>query len=308
MSLFRPHPHLALAAILLLVAAAARAQIDISVSGGAGLADAKVSLSGSSVSLISPSERAEFQLTEWQLLSAVEKLSGGRPAEAYVGEPTTWRLYPTYNWHQVQRVLRPVKAKIVQLKSSPVTVTTKFFDNRSFAGKATFQGSVSLQKKNTFTSTWSSATALSLGQEITFSFNIGVASFESSTSFEYATSWGKDSSQAQTTTLGSESGIELELEGGRAAVALLSATRGELVLEVEYEALVVGQVAANYPGRYRDHYFWAYDVRALLAAAGQPHVRRSKQTVRVGFYSDDTVAYYDHETGEPLPSAAVSKK
>ncbi|KAI8433544.1 hypothetical protein MSG28_015570 [Choristoneura fumiferana] len=248
---------------------------------------------GERIDIISDRERGTFRLNDGDLKDAVGRHARRRPDDVFLHSPTPWEdLYRKYNWDQVRTKLRPISTRVLGVRSKPVIVGKKYFENKS-SFTAKYNGEVSQQIWKTVSTTTSKGGEITVGQEIEYTVNFGVGSAGGSTSFTFNNNWGESTTKSQTSVLSSGSSISLELQPGQAANAVLTANQGTMEVEVEYEATLSGSVACNYGSPHEGHHFWAYDVNAVLEAAGRPRSIRAKERISIGFYTDEHVTVYD---------------
>ncbi|XP_049882323.1 spherulin-2A-like [Pectinophora gossypiella] len=287
--------------LLLLLPALAMARIQVEVSGeyDSNNPNLGVYVSGSESDVISDQERNTFALNDNNLKDAVRAYFGQRPNDAYVRSPTPWGdLYKTYGWSQVLRSLVPRSGRIVKITSEPQIIMKQIFENNS-TKPATFNVGISQSVQNTVSSSWQTGHQLSVGQEIKYEFNLGMK-FSGTTKFSYTSSWGQSTQKSTSVTIGATSAMQLTLQPGQSVLAELHASRGNIQVEIEYEANLAGATAVNYANTYKGHHFWALDVRAVMSAGGLKNSRLSKETINIGFYSDARVIVHDREIGQKL--------
>ncbi|KAJ8706152.1 hypothetical protein PYW07_010929 [Mythimna separata] len=282
--------------LLLLFLPAIYARIGIKITTGETEADASVEYTGENVEIISDMERQTWRIGDEGLKKACEKFAGSRPGDVYVRSPTPWNdVYRRFNWDQVKRTLKPVSSRVLGIHTKPVIVASRTFKNNNHrtGAKVKYNAAIAHQIEETISNTWSVGGELTVGQEITYNVNLGAGSVGGTTSLSYAANWGNDTSKAKAVTLGTTTSVEVELNPGQAVVATLTATHGTLEMEVDYEAELSGSVFANYPSKLNGHYFWSFDVNAVLRAAGLPTHVKSTEKISVGFYTSATVEIND---------------
>jgi hypothetical protein len=283
-----------------------RGQITIEIEATDSASISKVELFGSIRDVISDKEQISFGITEKPLLDGAERYSGGRPQDVFVRSPTPWNdLYLSYGWPQVKRTLRPVRSTITGIKTEPVIVATKEFINNS-TYTALFNAGILQEVQNTVTNSWERGHELTVGYSLMYEVKMGFGSVSSGGGVSYTSAWGKTTTESQTLRVGSTSALEVTLEPGQAVVASMTATRGTMNVLVDYEATLDGIVACNYPRKYNGHHFWAYNVRAVMGALNLPTTLRSKETLRIGFYSTARLILSDLVTKKKLLSIPVS--
>ncbi|XP_028165651.1 spherulin-2A-like [Ostrinia furnacalis] len=285
--------------ILLALPALALARIDIEVAGkfDPNNQNMQVYYSGNEVAIISDEERNTFKIGDSALKDAVRSYFGQRPDDAYLRSPTPWGdLYQTYGWSQVTRTLVPRSAKVLTISSQPQIVMRQLFENNS-TKPATFNVGISQTVQNTVSSSWSTGGQLTIGQEISYGINIEGIVGGGAVSYSYTNSWGRNTEQSQSVTIGASSGMEVLLQPGQGVVAELEATRGSMKVEVEYLASLDGANAVNYAKTYKGHHFWALDVRGVMSSGGISNAVVSREVLEIGFYSNAKVVVHDRALG-----------
>lgn len=274
--------------------------IDVSITAGPDGTSSSANVSGSIQHLITNDERSTFRLGDAQLKEAVNAYFGKAPNDAYLTSPTPYGdLYQTYGWQQVSTVLVGTKAEILSLTSEPVIVKTQEFSNQS-SQKGTFNVSISEQLSDTSTSTWSTGGTLTVGQKISYGINFLGSGVKGETSLSYSQSWGVGGSQSKTVTVGSTSGVTVELDPGEAIIAELSASRGTLKVQITYNAYLIGYAAVNYNPTYKDHHFWALPIQNVMSAGGINNSVPSTEVLNIGYYSNSKITIRDKVSGAKL--------
>lgn len=253
--------------------------IEISIKAGADPAISSVSATGSVSHIITDKERATFDIQDAGLKDAVAKCFGKRPTDAFLHSPTPWGdLYKMYGWGQVQTILSVKSAKITGITSEPVIVATKTFSNKS-SKQATFDASISDQVADTVESNWSKTDTIEVGQTFTYSFSFQGGSAGGETLLSYSHSWGQGGSESKEITVGSETGVRVELDPGETVEAVLSASRGVMKVRIVYKAYLDGGVAVNYEEKYKDHHYWCLGIGGVMSDAGLPTTREYTEDI-----------------------------
>lgn len=279
--------------LLLALVPAVLARIEVNIKVGKNVEQSRVELLGSSVELISDTERNTFKLSGSQVTEAAYRYHGGHPSGVYFRSPTPWGdMYSQYGWTPVSRTLVPKSAKIITIHTEPSVVARREFINNSTL-KATYNAGISEEVEQTTSNSWSTSGDLTVGQEIEYGIDLGAAEIGGKTSISFSSGWGRDRSKSESIKIGTTSGVEVELLPGQAVVSELSAKRGTMEVEVVYEASLDGNVFCNYDEPHKGHYFWRYDVNALLSTMNLPRTVTSKEIIKIGFYSDATIIVRD---------------
>lgn len=91
------------------------ASFEIQIQLGEDGTKSAVSASGSSSRVIIDADRTTFGLDDNALNKGVELYHGEWPTDAYLRSPTPWDdLYKTYNWPQVEVVLKVIDIRITE--------------------------------------------------------------------------------------------------------------------------------------------------------------------------------------------------
>lgn len=271
--------------------------IDITITAGQDEASSSVNASGSVQHIVTDDERTTFGIGDQQLKDAVAAYFGKAPNDAYVHSPTPWGdLYTTYSWPQVSMVLAVQSAKILEITSEPIIVKSQEFTNNS-SQKGTFNVSISDTVEDTVSSNWSTGGTLTVGQEISYGIKPLGLGVEGKTSISYSQSWGVGGEHSTSLTVGSSSGVSVDLDPGQSVVAELSASRGVMKVRIEYSAYLTGCTAINYNPTYKDHHFWALGIEGVMAAGGIRNAVSGTEDIEIGYFSNSKIELKDKATG-----------
>ena len=105
-----------------------------------------------------------------------------------------------------------------------------------------------------------------------------------SSAFTVSAGYGESNSKSESVTLGAKAGVVADLAPGKAVVFDLSATRGRLEAQVDWERDIKGGVFVHYGKRKNGHYFWYIHLSDLYpkgsCTARSPRRSRSTPTGR----------------------------
>jgi hypothetical protein len=269
------------------------AGITVSIVAGSDQAHSSVNATGSVQHIITDKERSTFGIQDGPLKNAVGKSFGKNPNDAYVHSPTPWGdLYKSYGWPEVQTLLVVQSAQLTGITSQPVVVATKSFTNQS-SKKATFDASISDQVSNTTESNWSSTDSIEVGQKITYNVGFLGAGAGGETSMSYSHQWGQGGSESKSVTVGSTSGVSVELNPGESIEAQLTASRGVMKVRITYQARLIGSTAINYNPTFKDHHFWGLDIGGVMGGAGINNSIQFTEDIEVGYFSNAKIELRD---------------
>ena len=267
--------------------------VKIQIVAGPDQNSSSVQASGSIQHIITDQERQTFHITDGDLKNAVGKYFGKNPNDAYLHSETPWGdLYRTYGWEQTSLVLVVQKAEILSITSEPSIVATQTFTNQS-TKVGTFNCSISQQVSNSTQSNWSTGGTLTIGQEFEYGVEFLGVGGKGKTSISYSQSWGIGGSHSSEVTVGSDSGLSVQLNPGESVTAQLIASRGVMKVRVTYMAYLRGNAAVNYNPTFKDHHFWCLPISGVLSAAGLSNSLMTTEDIEIGFYSDARIELKD---------------
>lgn len=273
--------------------------LEVHIIAGKNKESSSVEVTGRVQHVITDKERGTFALNDRQLKQAVGKYFGAVPDDAFLHSPTPWNdLYKTYSWSQVQTVLVPESAEIIGITSEPVILKTQTLKNSS-SQTATLTAQITDTVQQTTKSTWSTTNTVEVSQSIKYEIGFLGTGGGGETSSSYSREWGKGGENSQSISVGSSSGLSVELEPNETVIAELSASRGVMKIRVRYRARLMGATAINYSSKYRDHHFWSLDIAGVMSSADVPNYKVFTEDIEVGYYSNGKVELKDGPSGPP---------
>ncbi|KAM3968903.1 U-megalopygitoxin(8)-Mc8-like [Aphomia sociella] len=264
---------------ILLILPVVYAQIHIEL-----VASRAVHLVGDIADIISDTERQSFRLRDSNLKNAVKTFFGARPDDVYVRSPTPWGdLYTTYGWSQVKRILEPVRARILKIRSESSRLMSQYLENNSSSTTALL---VDMKEFiiNRISSTWQKDDNLTVSQEIGYSVEFEDSSGLDKT-FSFTSKWGESYITEESVSLGPNSGVKVKLEPGQKVIVEVYAIKDSMQVHVEYEARLTGSTAINYGSKYKGHHFWALDINDVIRAAGLRTSIPSSEIIDLVYYT-----------------------
>ena len=215
----------------------------------------QISASGTSQHPITSEEKKAFGLNDAKIKQGVGNNFGKEPSDVFLCDPTPWGdIYSRYGWEPVQSVATVERYEVLGVSSEPLILTTKRLQNHS-NNKASFSAALTQQVSNTIETNWSQSHNVSMAQSISYNFIVN-----GKTSISYNGTWGRGGSKSETITVGDHSGVEIKLNPGQSARAVLSTKRSVVRIRVFYKVYLTGSVFANYCPTYKDHHFWNLDI------------------------------------------------
>ena len=212
-------------------------EIVINVKAGDTFEESSVSAIGQLVHVIYDSERSSFGIgSDDDLKRAVNSYFGKKPNDAYLKSPTPWNdLYKSYGWPQVQTVLEPKRAEILEVDTKPTILNTNTLTNESDF-TATFTSKISKDVTDSVSNTWSNSSKVSFQQTVEYKFKFLGIGAGGETSFGFEQEWGRSQTVTKESTVGMETGVSVELKPGESAIVELSASSGTMRVRITYEA------------------------------------------------------------------------
>ncbi|CAH2221628.1 jg17235 [Pararge aegeria aegeria] len=276
------------------------AKITIDVKAGREITDTTISYSGYSKDVVSEKDINLFNINQINLKRAVRNHYGAIPKDVYLKSPTPWGdLYKKNNWDQVSRILTVKSAIIKEGSFKSVLILAQDFDNNSNKTIKVNAG-ISQSVENTLTTSWSSSKDVTISQEIEYDLNVIFAKVSGTTSFSYTSSWGKSEEKSESVTIGTNTGVEIELNPHQSATAVLSANRCSLEILVEYIVTLRGNVAINFKKKHEGHHFYGPSINSVMKSGGLETQKSFHETVRIGVFTDASLSVTDKISGLPL--------
>lgn len=269
-----------------------------------------ISYAGEWTSIVNNFEVNLFELNDTKLKSGIRTFHGGPvPDEVCFHDPTPWGdLYASNEWRPITSTLKPKKALIFHHDVTPIALLKQTFTNDLLTSSAEFNVDLSHSFNNTVKSSWSSDHEVDLGIKVGADIDYGIFSINAGLSFSYKGKWGESVEKIETTTMGSSAGVVVKVEPGQTITAELSVTRADILVVMEYEAVLVGQILAKFNRPYKGSRYWAFNVNPVLNAAAMSSTATTKETIKVGMYSGGNVKIYDSNSRRILLDTPVEIK
>ena len=274
--------------------------INISIVAGKDGSISTVKAQGTIQHVITDDERKAFKISPDEVLkSYINRYFGKAPDDVFLHSPTPWDdLYKRYNWTEVQIVLVVKSAEILGITSKPLILSNTPLVNNS-SKKGTFHADLHETVIETVTSSWNTGGTLSVGETIEVSCEFLGVGAKGSTSLSYSQSWGIGGEKSQSIEVGSDAGVEVELDPGESVVALLSASQGVMKVRIRFNAYLIGHAALNYGKKFKDHHFWALPITNIMNGVGLTNSVLSVEDMEINYYCDSKVELIDQKTGVP---------
>lgn len=270
---------------LLLLPAFAAATINIDIVPATESSNVSLRWSGSENWPITVKDQEAFKLTERAV--NYQLVTHGYKAPTYIHV----RRASQYGYKDLTVTLTPTGATIKRHTKRSVIVTVKEFSN-NFTTPAVFKGGVKEDVVETMSSAWSKSEELSVSRTIVTKFG--------SRSTSLTSSWGEEVHKSLTRTISTSSDVEMTLQPGQKAKAILKATRALLEVEVEYIATLEGDIHCYYT------FFWipiqsqGFGIQDYFRLTKLPNFVRSKEVISVDYYYGAQVDVTDGNHSVPF--------
>lgn len=257
--------------------------IDIQLDVASDKNESTIKATGTIIEPINDNNIEAFGLKQAVMRDAIMKYNGNT-------------IFPmVLSYKDVNTTLEVTNAEILGVTSQPIIVKTQEFVNSSNV-TGNFNVSISDTVSDTATNTWSTGGSLTFSQKI--SYGMGFLG-KGETTLSYTQSWGIGGTQSKSYTVGSTSGVSVELKPNEAIIVELSASRGVLRARVEYNAFADGKIFAIYglPALPPLVLNPEIPVKDLMSIAGLSNSIKSSEIIEVGYYSNARIEIKDKQTG-----------
>lgn len=190
-------------------------RIYIKITPAGNINNAFVDYHGENTAIISDEERDTFQLDDDSLKRAFKILMGKMCSDVYVKRPTLYEdVYLKFDWKQVQRTLKPVKATILGINAKPSAIAINKYTNSRATEKVKYKASVFKPLQETVTHTWSKGKELIIGKYLSYTVEFGKGSVDGKTGLTHTSKWGNNTVEGRTFIIGATSSVEVDIPPG----------------------------------------------------------------------------------------------
>ncbi|XP_048480379.1 uncharacterized protein LOC125489233 [Plutella xylostella] len=271
--------------LLYLSIVAIEAKINIEIKAGR-INETKITYSGHEIENVNEADMELFKIDRDFLMIATKLYLGRRPSSLFLNGPTPWNdLYETYGWEPVKKVLTIESARVKSITKKPIQVLTHEFSN-DFNNTIKVNTGISQSLTNTLTTSWSKTKEIGVTQGIDYAINVIFLKASGNTEFSFTNTWGKSEEVSQSMTVGATTNVETELAPNTKAKAILTASKGTLIVEVVYLAKLRGNVAVNYQRKFKGHHFYGPNIDTLMNKGGVKNSVRVTETITLDYYTD----------------------
>uniref|UniRef100_A0A2A4JYN7 Uncharacterized protein n=1 Tax=Heliothis virescens TaxID=7102 RepID=A0A2A4JYN7_HELVI len=291
--------------LLLTIPLLAQSRIEVQITAAETKSNTRLQFAGTNENTINERDITTFNLTKENLKAGVNSYFGASPTDIFLNNPTLWGdLYTENKWKPVTKILKPLRARILELNYFPYVISNEVFNNTaSIRSSARVQIGAPLEE--VVMSFWENPVDSST-EGIKYTFNVESSAIPSKSTFSYVSKFGENVLNSRSVFIGSETGLVVTLEPEQAVHVELVATKGTMKAKLDYKTVLSGSLAVNYDPRYKDHHFWSLDINKVMEAARLNCTRVSSEVIDFSFYVNSKVNIRDFRTNEVLSSVPLA--
>ncbi|TRY29753.1 hypothetical protein [Aliiglaciecola sp. M165] len=255
--------------------------------------DINVTMTGSEVRKITPTDYSLFDFGTEDIKQAVNKLLGRSPNDVYMNLPGgKHKLFERYNWEPVNIELAPKSYKIVDHSKQLLVVNTATVTN-STESDGYFGSSLTQEKQFTVSSSWHKRNTFGFTQSINYGVQIGVGSVGGETSISMEEEVGQGASNSDTVTIGSKIDTSIKMEPNTTYKLTLEAYDNVVKLEVDYLIKLTGGIAVNYKNPCKGHHFHYLPIERVLSAMtpNKSSAFLAIESVEIDYWTDSSIMF-----------------
>ena len=270
--------------------------LSIFIIAGMNASLSSISATGNDFHVITDQEASVFRIGNESILKDIsENYIGKRPNSVYMrSDSSSSDIYESHGWQQVVSTLKVKNASIKGVSLKPIIIDTKTLSNKS-SHRATFNAGISSEVSNTVETNWSSTHSLSFSHTINYGIQHNGIRIGGESAFNYIGTWGKGGMQSKTITIGSTTGVTVDLNPGETVTAELIANKGTMDILVNYDASLEGNLALNYYFSYNGYHHWSVPIKDALIKSGMETSKQITEEIQIGYYSHSSVVIKDDQ-------------
>lgn len=279
---------------LLIVFKIVSAKININVECGRNERDVKVTYSGRNSRLVKDAELSLFGIREDQIIRHyAPEISIDDLIDCDIFLPISYNnqtlcdQFAQNNLCPVYTIFEVKSAEVVEITSEPSIVHIQEFENK-FSNKIKVNTGINQSVQTSITRSWTNSTGTEYSRDVQCGLNIKFFSLSGGKTYSYTSSFGESFEKTETVTIGSTSGVEMELNPGQACSAVLTANRGYINIKVTYIAHLNGAVIV---------YSNLLPVDDLFKTAEKVNEKTFIEIIKIGYYTNASLKVYDKLSG-----------
>lgn len=256
--------------------------------------DNLINFKGKDSHLISEAEASAFGLMHGErVFDFAKDYFGKKPREYNYLFDDKWKnIYQYFNWDPIKTEVTVYEAKINEIESTPIIIAVKNFTNLSNK-KATFNAGITTEVSNSVEANWTRTENIGIQQELNYGIQYSGSGLSGTTTFNFSHSWGKGGSQTQTITLGSSSGISVELEPKESVRAELIAHKSNIKIKLKYIASIDGMLAFKFYRFFSGYEYNATNVKNYLNSYQMPLMKFMDEEIDIHLFTNSSIVLKD---------------
>lgn len=248
---------------------------------------------GSNINQVTDKEIQLFNITDGNLKRGVENELGKAPDQVFLKDPTIYgALFETYGWPDVRRKLSIKKATIVEFIKQDVTLKRNDHINISSVAVKSKTDMVA-PVTNTVQHIWDKDGLPEEDIKYTIKIDFGYDQIV------HNVTWRDSKTTTFDSAIRKSKGVT-EILPGQSIVSKLLAEKVILLIEMEMEAQLVGNIVINYARKYGSHYIWAPTLGNIMKAAELHNGVTTKVHLEIRYYTNARLVVVDKDTGKEI--------
>lgn len=280
--------------ILIILFSIGNCKIAINVTVDSNKNDVIIKYSGNDKKVVTDKELTLFNITMEKLNKGMRIELGRYPDDIFLKDPTPYgKVFENFEWEEMKRRLKILKTKVVDVLNTKVVLGTHEHINNS-PNNITAKRRMFRDVENAVSSTWSRDGVPN--DDITYNLTIHLKYGQ----FHYVNNWRNESIRTVKMPIGVTKDGIIIIKPGQSVITKLSATKTILLVELTYDARIVGSVVANYGHEYGKYHFYAPAVENIMKAANMSNVIFTTEVIEIRCYTNPVLEVYDKLTGETV--------
>lgn len=291
--------------IVLVLPVLCSAKIIIKINVASKIERASVKFYGQDNKVVTDEDVKTFNITKENLNIGMRVELGKVPQDIFLKDPTPYEnLYEYFEWPEIKRNMRIKKAKILEIINEKVTLATYEHINNTtdpIESRINFVDSTEL----TSFSTWSHY-GLPV-DEMFYDINLNVNHLK----FKYENKWRSNNISSFDLSFGITKEELIKIKSGQLVTSELTALKTIFLVQMDYEAKIIGSFIADYDPLYGKYHFYAPTAANIMRAAKLKNYIKTTELIEIRCFLDPKLRIFD-KTGEMVeivsPASQVHNK
>lgn len=267
------------------------AKIIININVASKYDRASVNFHGQDNKVVTETDVKTFNLTKDNLNIGMRVELGKVPQDIFLKDPTPYEnLFEYFEWPEIKRNLRITKAKILEILNEKVILATYEHKNNStdpIESRINFVDNTEL----TSYSTWSHS-GLPV-DEISYEINLKA----NHKKFKYENKWRSEKVNSFNMPFGVDLLELIKIKSGQTVTSELTAVKTIFLVQVDYEAKILGSFIADYDPLYGKYHFYAPTAAKIMKAAKLKNYIKTTELIEIRCYLEPKLRVFDKTGG-----------